>query len=187
MTIRLTTILLTMLLAALIAGGDQPDSKLTGMPKPVYAEDGSLLRPDSYEEWMHVGTSLGLGYSEEAASDPPGSFQNVYIQREAYAHYQSTGRFPEKTMLALAIHQRRQKQSIARQGFFQGDLTALELAVKDSSRFPDGWAYFDFGAKTRDSAQPLPKDRCFSCHQKSAGDDNVFVQFYPVLRGVKAR
>ena len=66
-------------------------------------------------------------------------------------------------------------------GRYQTDLRALEAEVKDSTRYPDKWAYFDFGP-TKDEAVPFPKEaRCFSCHQQNGAVDNTFVQFYPTL------
>ena len=32
------------------------------------------------------------------------------------------------------------------------------------------------------TAKPFAKDRCWKCHNEHAAVDNVFVQFYPVLR-----
>ena len=59
------------------------------------------------------------------------------------------------------------------------------MALKDSARFDGGWAYFDFsGGKT--TAKPFAKQQCSSCHAEHAADDNVFTQFYPVLRRAKA-
>lgn len=163
------------------ASGDAPPK---GMPLPEYVEGGALQRPEGYETWMYLGASLGLSYSENASREGPGRFHNVFIQREAFEHYRRTGRFPEKTMLALALHRPRQKESINRHGYFQGELAALELAVKDSEHNQDTWAYYDFGGgdNLRATSTPFPKDRCFDCHRQNAEDDNVFVQFYPVMR-----
>ena len=35
------------------------------------------------------------------------------------------------------------------------------------------------------TAKAFNKRVCFACHNEHAQDDNVFVQFYPVLRKVK--
>jgi len=58
---------------------------------------------------------------------------------------------------------------------------------KDSKRFAEEWAYFSFegqDGKPVSKAQPFPKNRCWSCHDQKAATDNVFTQFYPVLRAV---
>ncbi len=58
------------------------------------------------------------------------------------------------------------------------------MALKDSSRFEEGWAYFDFSNGKAES-EPFAPHQCFSCHLDHAADDNVFTQFYPVLRRLK--
>jgi hypothetical protein len=173
---------------ALAVQGGAGDGPPEGMPLPSYTQDGALRRPQGYESWMYVGASIGLSYAGNTTGKPPGLFHNVYMQREAFEHYRRTGRFPEKTMLALALHEPRQKESINRDGYFQGDLEALEIALKDSERYPDGWAYYDFGSGDglKSTSTPFSKDRCFNCHRQNGEDDNVFVQFYPILRQVRA-
>ena len=158
-----------------------------GMPaaQPRYTETGELLRPERTGDWVFLGSSMGLGYSESSRDDGPGDFQNVFMEPASFAEYARTGRFPEKTMFALVIHEPRQRESIGRQGYFSGDLAALEVAVKDSERVPEGWAYFDFG-KERGIAAAKPPDECHACHLEH-GKDNVFVQFYPRLRGLPLR
>jgi cytochrome c553 len=152
--------------------------------QPRYTAAGELLRPEGWEDWILLGSSLGLGYSEEASRKDPGDFHDVLMERAAFAEYARSGRFPEKTLLALVLHEARKRESIATQGYFSGDLVALELAVKDREQFPEGWAYFDFG-KNRVSAAAKPTQRCYDCHL-AHGTDNVFVQFYPRLRGLAA-
>lgn len=155
---------------------------------PSYDDDGKLVRPRGFRSWVAVGASLGLSYREGAEDSGPGEFKNVYLEPSAYAAYRTSGEFPEGTMLALAVHETLQPDpelSIGQEGHFPGKLVALEMAVKDSSHIDDGWAYFDFGGGDnglRETAEAFGKDRCFDCHAEHAADDNVFVQFYPVLR-----
>jgi hypothetical protein len=139
------------------------------------------------ERWVFVGASLGLDYAEPGAAEAAGLegrlFHNVYLEPRAYRHYARTGRFPEGTMLALTLHLPRERVAPARQGLFEGERVRLEIALKDTRRYPGGWAYFDFGAGTTASvARPLPREACAACHAGHAADDNVFVQFYPTLR-----
>ena len=35
---------------------------------------------------------------------------------------------------------------------------------------------------SKEKAKAFPKQRCWSCHSEQAATDNVFSQFYPVLR-----
>jgi len=157
---------------------------------PRYAGD-SLIRPDGFERWVLAGASIGLGYSQPSGADLAGAsglFHNVYIEPSAYEHYVRTGRFREKTMLAMTLYAPAQKVHPAKQGHFEGEFLGAEFALKDSERFPGGWAYFDFGkGRSGSRAVAMPRQACQSCHVKHAADDNVFVQFYPTLRAVSTK
>jgi len=154
----------------------------------------TLLRPEGYREWIFVGSSLGLSYKEnpagaDKASGPQdlGLYHNVYINPTAYKEFATTGKFPEGTILVLELASAGIKREPRLQGSYQNEFVALEATVKDSKRFADGWAYFSFegsDGKSLAKAQPFPKNRCWSCHQQKAATDNVFTQFYPVLRAV---
>ena len=65
-----------------------------------------------------------------------GVFHNVYIEPTAYAYYVRTGKFREKTMMAMTLWQPGQKVHPSKQGFFEGEFLAMEFSVKDSRRFP---------------------------------------------------
>jgi hypothetical protein len=168
----------------LLASGDasQPPASTATAPTPAYDAKGALLRPQGYRKWVFVGASLGLSYSGGAAADGPGEFHHVYLRPESYDAFRRTGRFPEKTVLVLELHQAAEKVAPSRHGRFEGKRVALEVAVKDRERFPDGWAYFSFGDGSRPTAPAFARTDCFDCHRQHALSDNVFVQFYPVLR-----
>lgn len=155
--------------------------------EPQYTAEGELVRPIDYHRWVFVGASLGMSYEEPSKdkAEGPGIFGNVYLEPTAYEQYLKTGTFPEKTMLALAVHKPAQDVSINKRGHFEGEQIALEIALKDHEQFEEGWAYFDF-PMGKDTAKAFPKEKCHSCHVQHAADDNVFVQFYPILRGIKA-
>jgi Cytochrome P460 len=77
-------------------------------------------------------------------------------------------------------------------GYFQGEFTGLETAVKDTKRFPaeaKGWGYFSFGhkypLKTQVAANPFSS--CAQCHVGNAATDMVFTQYYPALRAAKGK
>jgi hypothetical protein len=108
-------------------------------------------------------------------------FHRVYLESSAYEHFLDSGEFREGTMLALVIRRPERRVAPSRSGWTEGGLVALEMAVKDGSRFPGGWAYFDFG-RDGESAPAIPRERCASCHAQHGAIDNVFVQFYPQLR-----
>jgi hypothetical protein len=148
--------------------------------RPQFAADGRLLRPKGVDRWVLVGTSLGQGY-RDATEEGPGMFHRVYLEPSAYDHFLETGRFPEGTMLALTIRLPERRVPPSRTGWTEGELVALEMSVKDRSRFPGGWAYFDFG-RDGDTSAAIAPERCAACHAEHAAIDNVFVQFYPQLR-----
>ena len=79
----------------------------------------------------------------------------------------------------------------ARQGQFATDVHMIEMAVKDSGRVPEGWAYYAFGGPMmggyRTAAAPQGKASCYDCHVKHAARDNVFTQFYGLLNEAAPR
>ena len=163
-------------------------SSRTERPAPAYTDDGLLRRPEGFDTWVFVGASLGLSYSDHAEEYGKELFHNVYLDPSAYREYQRSGTFPDKTMLAMAVYRGSKKASNPPklQGVFQDELVSLEVAVKDSERFDEGWAYFDFGGPPhREAAKAFPAAKCSTCHAEHGADDHVFVQFYPVLRAVK--
>ncbi len=138
------------------------------------------MRPEGYREWVFVGASLGLGYGAHA--DGPQLFHNVYLQRAAYDEFRRGRGFPDGTVLVLELFQPETRAIPARHGSFEGERVALEAAVKDTKRFDGGWAYFSFEDGNAGSARAFPRASCAACHREHAATDNVFTQFYPVLR-----
>ncbi|MYJ25540.1 MAG: cytochrome P460, partial [Holophagales bacterium] len=95
------------------------------------------------------------------------------------------GEFPEGTMLPMDVFRPGSRESINQAGYFEKDFLGMEVAVKDSKRYPEGWAYLSFRDRSgglRESASAFPKERCYDCHAEHAATDNVFTQFYPVLQ-----
>lgn len=169
-----------------------------GMVQPAYDEAGNLVRPEGYRAWIFAGSSLGLSYSKPNEDEVgPGVFHHIYIQPEAYKHYAETGTFPEKTMLVMENYSAGSKEdNTAKEltkdkeefenlnGHFEDRRVGVEVALKDSARFEDGWAYFNFSSRAGllPAAKAFPKAMCWDCHNAHAAVDNVFVQFYPILR-----
>lgn len=165
-------------------------------PAARFEGKDTLLRPEGYREWVFVGSSLGLRYAQnpdeqrsDAQRGPAAEvYHNVYINPASYRAFAQTGKFPEGTVLMLELANSEVKKEPGLQGSYQNQFVALEAAVKDSKRFPEGWAYFSFDGpdgKLSATAKPFPKERCWSCHHNKAATDHVFTQFYPVLRAVK--
>ena len=148
---------------------------------PRYAGDGALMLPDDYRQWVFIGSSLGLSYS----AGQPGMemFHETLMEPTAYKDFVDTGTFREGTMLALILHGTGENVLPARRGRFASTVHAVELAVKDSSRRTEGWAYYNLAGMNglRSTAQAIAKDSCYNCHARHASRDNVFLQFYPLL------
>jgi hypothetical protein len=159
---------------------------LAAMQRPRYDDAGLLLRPEGHREWVFVGATLGPTNFNGDPGPDPGYFHHIYMQPEAYRHYRAHGEFPEGTMMAMENFVPAPKEGTTIKGYLQHEFLGLEVAVKDHARFSEGWAYYDFsdyGNRTQDKA--LAQWFCFRCHNEQAGDDNVFVEFYPALRDVK--
>jgi hypothetical protein len=150
---------------------------------PRYDASRNLVLPDDYRRWVLVGSALGLSYSEGQAGHQ--MFNTTLMEPSAYRHFVETGTFREGTMFALLGQGIGTNATPARQGQFATDVHMVEMAVKDSTRVPEGWAYYAFGGPMtggyRSAAAPQPKASCFACHDEHAARDNVFTQFYGLL------
>jgi len=150
---------------------------------PRFTNDGQLIRPANYREWIYLSSGLGMNYGATPHAENP-HFDNVFVAPAAYRAFLATGRWPDKTMFVLEVRASEQHGSINRDGHFQTDLVALEAEVKDESRYPQKWAFFSFGqaGSLLDANKAFPANSaCNQCHAKNGAVDNTFVQFYPTL------
>lgn len=150
----------------------------------TFAEDGALNIPGNLDKWVFLGSSLGMGYSQQNF-DPgaPGMFQIVTMEPNAYREFMATGEFPDGAMFLLGFYGAENKISINRSGFVMGDAHAYEIHLKDKARFPEtGFNFYTFNPGDKTAAEvPLPND-CVTCHTRDGAHDGVFTQFYPVAR-----
>jgi hypothetical protein len=147
--------------------------------QPAYNKDGSLVPPLEYREWVYLTTGLGMNYTA-TPSDMP-MFDNVFVNPEAYRSFKQTGTWPDKTVMVLEQRGAGSKGSINKSGHFQsGGIRGLEVHIKDETRFPGKWAFFDVESETKTSLIPQTAS-CYSCHAAHAAVDTTFVQFYPTL------
>lgn len=123
--------------------------------------------------------------AQAAAAGGVDVLDNVYVAPAAYRGFLATGVWPEHTMFVLEIRTAEVTGSIVTRGRYQTDLVGIEAAVKDSVRFPDGWAYFGFpsdGHGPSAPAQALPATAaCYGCHRANGAVEQTFTQFYPTL------
>lgn len=158
------------------------DAGTEGVHAATFDDDGKLIRPGDIDEWVFLGSSLGMGYSRENFDpDSPGMFQIARMEPNAYKAFRDSGQFVDGTMIALHFFGSENNISINRAGYVMGSQHYMEIHYKDSHRFPDGFNFYVFQNDDAVSKEmPLPND-CVACHKKDGAYDGVFVQFYPTI------
>ena len=151
-----------------------------------FTPDGKLKQPVGYRKWVYVGEVVTPNDMNDGEAAFP-EYHSVYMDPESFAEYEKTGKYRDGTVLIKELSSVGSKKAPSGNGYFQGEFTGLEAAIKDSKRFkgePGSWAYFSFGHK-----YPLKKEAsknsvaaCNQCHQENAKTDWVFSQYYPALR-----
>jgi len=147
-----------------------------------------LAFPENYREWVFLSSGRGMTYGPSANPNGPPEFDNVFVNPAAYRAFVKSGRWPDQSIFILEIRQAKSEGSINKGGQFQGEVTGIEVLVKDTKRFAEtkGWGFFEFGGD-RQPAQLLPKTAsCYSCHLANAAVEHTFVQFYPTLMPIAA-
>ncbi|HEX2818213.1 MAG TPA: cytochrome P460 family protein [Phenylobacterium sp.] len=150
----------------------------TPAPALVYTTDGKLVFPKDYRTWVFLSSGMDMAYLD---GPPPSqhSFDSVFVNPAAYAVFQKTGTWPDKTVMVLEARKGQSRGSINKAGVFQTERIGAEVHVKDVARFKSGWAFFPGGdAPTSALSQT---SQCNVCHEKHAAVDTTFVQFYPTL------
>ena len=154
-----------------------------------YSEDGALIRPEGYREWIFVGAPLTPNDMNDGKATFP-EFHSVYMDPGSYAEYKKTGIFRNGTVLVKELISVGSKKAPSGNGYFMGEFLGLETTIKDSKRFPKepgNWAYFSFGKRPNlaATARKLPAAACNLCHDQNAAEDWVFSQYYPILGAAK--
>ena len=157
-----------------------------------FTADGKLKQPVGYRKWVYIGTPLTPNDMNDGEAAFP-EFHEVYMDPESFAHYEKTGKFRDGTVLIKELSSVGSKEAPSGKGYFQGEFTGLEAAIKDSKRFkdePSYWAYFSFGHKypLKAAVAKGAVAACNQCHADNAGKtDHVFSQYYPGLRAAAPR
>lgn len=159
----------------------QGEAHTSSTQTPTYTEDGRLLFPANYREWVYLTSGIDMSYSPNAMGMDHSMFDNVFVNPDAYKAFLQTGTWPDKTMLVLEVRVAGSNASINKSGHYQtSDTMGREVHVRDESRFPGKWAFFGF--ETDSPSKQVPKEAsCYSCHEQHAAVDTTFVQFYPTL------
>jgi hypothetical protein len=148
-----------------------------------FTADGKMEFPKDYRSWVYLSTGMDMSYSEAAAANPDAHiFDSVFVDREAYAAFQKTGHWPDKTVMVLEVRKGASRGSINKRGQFQTDKLGAEVHVKDEARFKatGGWAFFGFSDEQA-AKMTNPGAGCIRCHEAHGAVDSSFVQFYPTL------
>ncbi len=148
--------------------------------RPQYTGDNKLVRRADYREWIFLSSGYGMSYNAQTGNE---MFTNVFVPQWAYQEFLKTGKWPDKTTFVVEDRGATSRGSINKVGHYQTDSMGIGVEVKDETRFPDKWAYFNFDEETK-SASANPKAGCWSCHNEHAAVEHVFVQFYPTLTPV---
>lgn len=149
----------------------------------AYGADGRLQFPQQYRQWIYLTSGFDMSYSA-GATGAHHLFDNLFVNPEAYRAFQSTGTWPDGTVLVLELRRADPHDSINRQGAYQGaDVVGVEVHTRDSARFKNSWGFFSFrSADAQGSTKMLPLSAdCYACHAAHGAVDSTFVQFYPTL------
>ncbi len=151
--------------------------------------DRQLEYPREYRDWIFLSSGKGMSYGPTADPNGPPVFDNVFVNPDAYKAFKSSGKWPDQSIFVLEIRQAKTEGSINKGGHFQGDVTALEVLIKDARAFADtkGWGFYEFEGERAVAPLLGRKESCYACHSANAGVEYTFVQFYPTLKPIAAQ
>lgn len=149
---------------------------------PSYASNGDMQPPANYREWIYLSTGIDMSYSPNATESDHSTFDNVFVDPAAYRSFLANGTWPDKTIMVLELRGAKKKGSINQRGQFQDTaVNGIEVHVKDETRFPGKWAFFEFDSMQKNGTLIPDKAPCYTCHAAHGAVDTTFVQFYPTL------
>ena len=165
----------------LLSGDSKQENAVSAVVHiPTYTDDGRLRPQLDYREWVYLTSGFDMSYTPlDASRAGHSTFDNVFVNPEAYRSFLRTGTWPDRTMLVLELRGAESNASINKAGHFQSEsLRGVEMHVKDAAR--GGWAFYGFDGAT--PAKMVSKEaNCYSCHRDHGAVDTTFVQFYPTL------
>jgi Cytochrome P460 len=179
--IRLATLVSVSALFYVASATSQSPPAKPALDVARFSTDGKLLRPADLDQWVFLGTSLGMGYNKPQSSGP-GQFQVVLMEPSAYKYFIETGHYAPGSMFLLSFYDADQKRSINKAGFVQSNLTNYEIHLVDPRRAPESHAFYVFDAQDT-QGNALPKgNACVTCHVGHGAFEGTFAQFYPTIR-----
>jgi len=177
------TVLAALVTAAALATFAQ-DATTKPLDVAQFNAAGKLLKPANLDEWVFLGTSLGMGYNPGSFNAArPGQFQVALIEPNAYRYFVKNRSFAPGSMLLLSFYDAdTQSRSINQNGFTQADLTNFEIHLIDPARGADGRAFYTFQADATEGNLLPPGNACVRCHTQHGAFQGTFAQFYPTIR-----
>lgn len=158
-----------------------------------FAHDGSVGRPASYRQWVHIGTRIkvgGLNILDGTKLTTP-QVLNAYVEPSAFAEFEKTARWPNGTQIVKEISAIKVGKDCdgatylcttpLGSGIFEEKYTGIGMMVKDGERYPSApgnWGYFAFfrHGSTYDSMATLrPQEQCASCHVNLASETDYVI------------
>ncbi len=91
-------------------------------PGPEFTQGGELKLPQGYREWVYLTSGFDMSYNPPMQMGDQHTFDNVFVNPEAYKAFLNTGTWPDKTILVLEERAARGKGSINQSGNFQADV-----------------------------------------------------------------
>jgi len=138
----------------------------------LHAAD-SVLFPDGFRRWVHVGTGVVLPDVNPQLKSEEG-MHHVFANEKAVAGY-ATGDFADGSMIVYELREAQQKSGV----IFEGDRKRLDVMIKDAKLYPatGGWHFERFwGNDQAQNAVPDSGSSCFQCHSKANAHGFVFSQ-----------
>ena len=151
-------------LAALVAAG------ASAAVLPRYTADGALLRPAGDRALDPGGRVAGTGlfrrYGGRPRDVPPG-VSGAHRLRPLPARPAASATAP---CWPCRSGSRQRRVPPSRAGWTEGELAAVEMAVKDHGAFRRRVGLLRFRPRRATTARALPSDRCQACHAAARGE-----------------
>ncbi|WP_031434590.1 cytochrome P460 family protein [Methylomarinum vadi] len=190
---NLCSIIFAVPLGLLFTSATNAAEQQTNSTHARFDKKGQLIRPSGYREWIFIGAPLTPNDMNDGKAAFP-EFHNVYIDPGSWDHWKKTGEFRDGTVIVKELVSVGGKQAPSGNGYFQGDYIGLEAMVKSKHHLPDAngnWGFFRFtienSPQLHKSASAQPEENCMACHQAKAAKDQMFLQYYPVLRAAAGK
>lgn len=181
--IRLSVTLVGAAVCLLLSVGAQAQTRID---VARFDSDGKLMRPANLEEWVHVGSAIGMSYNEALPNTGNGHppFTVVTMEPEAYRAFMANGVFAEGTMFHLQPYVAIEDEIFTEsEGLATGRPIGGEIHLYDAARFTSEGYGFYFVAEDGAATPVIPEpNACVTCHAEHASFDGAFVQFYPKLK-----